>query len=317
MAGGRLVFLWFIALGLIGCQAANQPASELPTAIVVTATPSTGAPVPTPSAAADVPSESLPLTPAPAATDPALILPTNEPLPTATPPIPDTGWQELQTGLSQRTINLTAADDGVAETVFIVRIDPQYFGFDVAYEPGGGKSLERWQQETGAVVVVNGGYFTPERQATGLIISSGEASGTSYGSFSGMLAIQEGGWPELRWLAQTPYVNGEALQAGLQSFPILVKPGKELGFPAEQEDGRRARRTVIGQDQSGQIYLIVTPRGNFTLHQLSRFLVESDLPLELAFNLDGGPSTGLLLANGTGGYQAFDRLPAVIVVFPR
>ena len=46
---------------------------------------------------------------------------------------------------------------------------------------------------------------------------------------------------------------------------MLVKPGGELGFPAEREDNVAARRTVIAQDQAGRILFIVAPRGYFTL----------------------------------------------------
>jgi hypothetical protein len=50
---------------------------------------------------------------------------------------------------------------------------------------------------------------------------------------------------------------------------------------------------------------------------LSAFLVQSDLELEIALNLDGGPSSGLLLADPPQGEPALLPLPVVILVFPR
>jgi len=57
--------------------------------------------------------------------------------------------------------------------------------------------------------------------------------------------------------------------------------------------------------------------GYFTLHQLSAYLVQSDLDLEIALNLDGGPSSGLLLSDPPSGEPALVPLPVVILVFPR
>ena len=84
--------------------------------------------------------------------------------------------------------------------------------------------------------------------------------------FGGMLAIDQSR-AELRWLVQKPYNDYEPLRAALQSFPILIQPGGELGFPAEKENNARARRTVIAQDKQGRIIFIVAPDGYFTLHQ--------------------------------------------------
>ena len=98
---------------------------------------------------------------------------------------------------------------------------------------------------------------------------------------------------------------------------MLVKPGGELGFPAESEDNVRARRTVIAQDREGRILFLIAPRGQFTLHQLSRYLTESDLNLDIAINLDGGPSSGLMIANPREVIPSQSLLPVVILVFPR
>ena len=105
--------------------------------------------------------------------------------------------------------------------------------------------------------------------------------------------------------------------AGLQSFPVLVKPGGEPGFPAELEDNVTARRTVIAQDREGRILLLVSPRGDFTLHRLSLHLTNSDLDLDIALNLDGGPSTGIMLAEPREVIPSQTLLPIVILVYPR
>jgi uncharacterized protein YigE (DUF2233 family) len=131
-----------------------------------------------------------------------------------------------------------------------------------------------------------------------------------------MLAIQ-GGRAELRWLIEKPYDPDESLQSALQSFPILVRPGGRLGFGPEREDHISARRTVIAQDRQGRILFIVAPKGYFTLHQLSAYLTESDLDLDIALNLDGGGSTGLLVADPKEIIPSKVLLPFVVLVYAR
>jgi uncharacterized protein YigE (DUF2233 family) len=140
--------------------------------------------------------------------------------------------------------------------------------------------------------------------------------GTTYGDFGGMLAITADG-PQLRWLAQHPYDPSEPLLAALQSFPLLVKPGGEPGFPEQEEDNRAARRSVIGVDRDGRVLLITASIGDFTLHILSAYLVASDLDLDIALNLDGGPSTGMLLADPFQEISSYVPLPIVITVRER
>lgn len=229
---------------------------------------------------------------------------------TSTPFIPDTGWQEVHPGLEQRWIYLLDEQGRAYEQIFLVRVVPALYQFHIAYQPGNPLTLSDWQTQTGALVLLNGGYFTPEWTATGLIITDGVATGVSYADFAGMFAITADGKPELRWLEQQPYDPNEPLQAALQSFPMLVKPGGEMGYP--NEDGQPSRRTVIAQDQQGRILFLATNWGSFTLHQLSRFLIESDLEIDLALNLDGGTSTGLLLGMPAEGVGAFVPVPAII-----
>jgi exopolysaccharide biosynthesis protein len=198
------------------------------------------------------------------------------------------------------------------------RLDQNYFRLDVAHHESP-QPLESWQRETDALLVVNGGFYRVENEKyipNGLTIINGQPFGSSYESFGGMLAIGEGG-AELRWLVEKPYDPNEPLLAALQSFPVLVKPGGQIGFPEQYEDNVPARRTVIGQDWDGRILFIIAPRGYFTLHRLSVYLSESDLNLDIAINLDGGPSTGILVATPWEVVGSQTSLPFVILVHAR
>jgi hypothetical protein len=246
---------------------------------------------------------------------------TPSPVPSPAPtlePAADTGWTLLQPGFERRFLKIYDDQNQHIESLYMWRLDQNYFRLDVAYHENP-KSLESWQRETEALLVVNGGFYSVENEKyipNGLTIVNGQAFGSSYESFGGMLAISEQG-AELRSLAEKPYYPDEPLLAALQSFPVLVKPGGQLGFPEQYEDNVQARRTVIAQDREGRILFIIAPRGIFTLHQLSVYLTESDLNLNIAINLDGGPSTGILVANPWEVVGSQTSLPFVILAYAR
>jgi uncharacterized protein YigE (DUF2233 family) len=240
---------------------------------------------------------------------------TAEPPPVMTPSsVPDTGWVEIGQGLERRVIKVLEPEDGDTQALYILRAEPSHYRFDVGYKAGNPQSLVEWREETGAHIIVNGGFFTEDNEATGLIVTNYQAFGTTFQDFGGMLAIGDNG-PHLQWLQQEPYDPEEPISAALQSFPMLVKPGGVIGY--DEEDGERARRTVIGQDYDGRFLIIITPSATFSLAEMSSYLVDSDLDLDLALNLDGGASTGLLLAEPAEGIPAFVELPSVILIYTR
>ena len=300
---------------IVGCQTSSsepQPPTPIMPA-VVTASPMivpTETATSTSSGQAVSSSSGQPISTQTAAPEsiPTTDLPTIAPTPTINP---DTGWQIIQPGLERRHIYVLDTENQPRDRLTILRLDPAQFDVRVAYRPGEAQSLEAWQAETEALITVNGGFFTEEYYATGLTIIDGEQFGTSYDDFAGMLAVGESG-TEVRWLRERPFSPNEPLNYALQSFPVLVKPGGILGFP--DEDGIPARRTVVAQDSNGNLLFLIAPSGFMTLHQMSQWLVDSDLDLHIALNLDGGPSTGLLLAGSDLAIPAFGPLPAVIVV---
>ncbi|MCP4361342.1 MAG: phosphodiester glycosidase family protein [Chloroflexi bacterium] len=233
---------------------------------------------------------------------------------TPSPPKPDSGWQDIHPGLEQRTIRLFNEEGRQIEEISIFRLQPDFYEFAIAYRPGEPQLLSDWQTETGALLLLNGGFFMEDYVATGLTVVDGQAHGRSYDEFAGMFAVTGAG-PEVRWLGTRPYNPHEPLNYALQSFPMLLKPGGQIGYLEVDVD--KARRTVVGQDGDGRILFIIAPWGSFTLHELSLWLVNSDLNLDVALNLDGGTSSGLLLAEPEQKIPSFTRLPLVITIFPK
>jgi uncharacterized protein YigE (DUF2233 family) len=229
-------------------------------------------------------------------------------------PTPDSGWQPGHPGVELRHMQADAAPGRAAAPLVIVRIDPAQVRLRVAYAPNRPRGLRDWFEARRPLVAINGSFFTPEYQATALLISDGVVNGASYSGFGGMLAVAPDGGVSLRALSDQPYDPAQPIEQALQSFPMLVFPG---GAPAAiEDDGRRARRSVVALDHAGRLLLLVSPTSDFTLRGLADWLSQSDLDVDRALNLDGGSSTGLYLSDGKLEAQidSFGLLPIVLLV---
>ncbi len=150
---------------LVGCS--QELSGEGPVGVLLdTITPTSAEQItPTPVSSGDVPT----LVPPPAPTRSI---------------IPDTGWEDVGPGLERRVVNMGGSDGDSTQSLYLLRIDPDHHRFDVGYHPGNPQSLLAWGEETSALVVVNGGYFTEENHATNLVISDGD-----YLDFSELIPI--------------------------------------------------------------------------------------------------------------------------------
>jgi len=235
-----------------------------------------------------------------------------EPSPTSEPD--DTGWQSLGHGVELRRLNVELND--IINRLWLARVDPARVRFRVLYDRENPHQVAEWLTGTSSLLAVNAGYYTEDYHATGLIISDGTRSGQSYAGFGGMFAVQADR-VQVRWLVAKPYSPSEPLRQAVQAFPMLVHSSGKTGI--SEDDGQLARRTVVGQDRKGRIVFVVSPDAFFTLKNLAAFLAASDFELDTALNLDGGPSSGLMIAGPSGptGVDSWVKVPAVIVAEAR
>ena len=201
---------------------------------------------------------------------------------------------------------------GFEERLIVFRIDPAFFSFRVLYTSGLPRCVSEWGAEAGARLVFNAAFFDEKDFAVGLVVSDGKVFGESYDGFGGMFMVDEQGAPSLRSLAAQPYQPGEPLAQAVQGFPLLIDPD---GSVFAKDDEQRARRTALGQDAAGRVYLVVAPHNAFTLAEFAAWLHDSDLGLTAALNLDGGGSTGYYAGPGDA-VDSFTPVPAVVAVYP-
>jgi hypothetical protein len=121
-----------------------------------------------------------------------------------------------------------------------------------------------------------------------------------------------------------------AYEQGIQSFPILLDPKGQVRV---NPSNFQANRTILADDHSGMIYLIITEKPFFTLYVYGNYLKRLPFRFRFILNLDGGYRTQMAIRVNafnylfTGQGEGNDvsrlfsidpvKLPSVIGLFPR
>lgn len=179
------------------------------------------------------------------------------------------------------------------------------------------KSVSQWAKECGHCVVINGAYFNEDHTAPGFVVIDGERA--SLGVFdqdkSGLVLINDNEISirdlDIEPLKASNTGLGEKMDYALQSYPFLVKEGKAA---VKEDSGLIARRSAIGVDENGDVLLFLSNRGNLSLYEFAKVLEQMELGIQTAINLDGGPSSGMVYADGENkqGVDSFVSVPTVI-----
>lgn len=193
-------------------------------------------------------------------------------------------WQVVDTQMERM---IFVSGDGIGVTLYRFPADEYILRF--AHDQDAHRVADWAQEVEGSILVVNGVYFTETYDPAGSLILDGEEIvNTAYDlDKSGYIVLQ----PEFD-IVNTKVESikeDELIEAG-QSYPFLIWDGKAA---VEKDSGLTARRTFIGQDKSGFIYLGVVSSDEVSLYELARVLQEVDVSWQAVMNLDGGPSTGL------------------------
>ena len=243
---------------------------------------------------------------------PAVSISLNGQTPTST----TNAWHTAAPGIEVRSETWQSPTTAtISDTVSIVRFNLHQVKLSVDYQPNQPLSMQQWMQKEKAAALINGGYFDGLDHATALVIANGQASGTSYQGFGGMLDVTSQGKVQLRSLHDQPYDPSEGLLQATQCTPMLIENGKRTQF---NSDTKTSPRSMVALDKQGRLLFIASPSLAFTLDDIATLLEKSDLGLVTALNLDGGSSTGLYV-NGNNSSQniaidSYVNLPLVIVI---
>ncbi len=259
--------------------------------------------------------------PTPSAVPATRTLPaTRTPEPTPTP-LP-AQWTQLAPGVQQRYVPVNRdSDPAVTYYIYALRLDPAQLTFRVQYDREMPRNIDSWLTDTGAEVVVNGGFFSGDYRPVGRLVSDGQMAGfpLNYGDrtigVAGLFTVLDGR-VQLYSLGRGSFSpRAMRFDEAIESYPMLLLPGRQPAYPIET--GERARRTVIGVDSEQHVIILVVDLPIFSLHELANWLAASDLRLDAALNLDGGRSSGLGVALGDESViiPAYVSLPAVLAIY--
>ena len=173
-----------------------------------------------------------------------------------------------------------------------------------------------------ALAVCNGGYFNPggDFGPVGLEIAEGTRSNKPVVDqwFGGLMIKQ--GKASLVW--SNEFQDAPDISEFVQCSPWLVSEGRVWPVPPGKEPEPRNHRTFIMTDAAGRWAIGTAKR--IGLLELAHILVTPGIITEMkvnrALNLDGGPSTGLWCRSESGAVQ-FEKpgwaVRNAIVIVPR
>ncbi len=225
-----------------------------------------------------------------------------------------TAATELPPGLEVSRLTGLELDDAPQNGV-LVRVDLARMLVEPRAVPG--RNLAALADDPSLLLAVNAGYFEASGAPTGLLAGehvtygvAGRRGGT------GIVVVRE------RRATLVPFTAAFALdgpaELAVQAGPRLLEADGRPGI--RTDDGQRAPRTVLCLAEGGRrVDLILVWRAGNPLEgpglfALSRALSTPLLPpdprrCEQALNLDGGPSTGLVLRGDLRARDAVRHLP--------
>lgn len=162
------------------------------------------------------------------------------------------------------------------------------------------------------VAGINGVYFMEDLTPSGLFVSKElkqvvrlfDADKSALISLNGKMEILD---------TTSSGVRATEVKAGAQTYPILIKDGKEM---LTRDTGKEARRSWVGTDREGRVWLGVLSDGEISLYGLMKRLMEIGITWEMVVNLDGGPSTGIFVKGEEGDVlkEILGGVPNVLLV---
>lgn len=155
-------------------------------------------------------------------------------------------------------------------------------------------------------LVVNGVYFNEADLPVGYTVIDGKRLGNNM--VSGKTTTMVGLSPTVRMSVDRPTARD-----GFQTYPVLVRDGNAA---VSADSKQYARRTFIGTDVLGNVYIGVVPDSAISLYELARILAGMDIQWSMAANLDGGPSTGLAARFGKQEeyFDSMTLIPNVLMI---
>jgi uncharacterized protein YigE (DUF2233 family) len=204
-----------------------------------------------------------------------------------------TSWKHVGTGLDYRAIKCLGDEDDL--DVHVVRIDPQFFNFDIAFVTNG--STARHEAVTrDARFVINANFFDGSRRPLGVLVRSGsELQGRHAASWQSIFLVDDEGEFRVIRVTDWPKYRSRARMA-VQAGPRLVVKGKINKVNRSYS----AARAGVCIQRDGDLVFFATPQDRkFDMWEIGRVAKRAEASGGLAcydsMLFDGGHSTQIYL----------------------
>jgi len=220
-------------------------------------------------------------------------------------------WYEVDDGLA--TMSIEYKTETVDGNIEIYRITPSHYKISLANDINEPHYLSGWADKLDSEIVINGGYFHEDYTPSGYLKIDFQRIGERLfdQQRSGLLLI-ENNEVSIRDLAKDSLETGEKLEYGLQSYPFFIKDSVRA---ITKDSGKTGRRTAVGIDHDGYFYIIIVDDFHITLYELMEALIGTDIDFKYVLNLDGGPSSGIIVRGNRINVErdSIVRVPNVVV----
>jgi uncharacterized protein YigE (DUF2233 family) len=210
------------------------------------------------------------------------------------------GWTKLGEGFYYATYSFAIAETERA-TMHAFEIDLARFrvGIITAADEATGASAAELATQSKALLVINGGFFTPEHRSIGLLVRDGKQLNPAHNtSWWSIFAIRNGK-PAIAMPRE--FTMGPDVSMAIQAGPRLVIDG---AIPKLKESV--AARSAIGITRDGKVVIAITSGVGISMKELAKRMsasrYEGGLECPNAMALDGGSSSQLYVKVG-----AFER----------
>lgn len=226
-------------------------------------------------------------------------------------------WTELRDGLAYTEYSFSISDEEKA-SIHAFRVDPRKYNLRVlrAKDEKMGTTAEDLARANKALIVINGGFFTPERSSIGLIANDGKLQNPLHRTSWWSVFTIADGKPAI--IKPDEFKIADNVETALQVGPRLVIAGK---IPRLKENV--AIRSAVGTTPDGMVTIAITSGHGISMNELARrmrdSLFEGGLGCTEAMALDGGSSSQIYAKIGKFEYSqpGLARITNGLAVFKR
>jgi uncharacterized protein YigE (DUF2233 family) len=219
-------------------------------------------------------------------------------------------------GVERRHVIVSSAASGDEATIELALFSSKSVAVRVVDNPGGDE-LSTVARRIRTLAGVNGGYFDPQNEPVGLVISDGKmiAPFRKARLLSGVLVVNKG---RVELVRSTEYSSRKTATAALQCGPFLVDGSSAVPGLNNSRSARRTFFITSGSDRAGIGFC-----SSVTLAELGDILstprIAGDLKIQRALNFDGGSSSAFWFAGKDGAFSIgeYKTVRNFVIVTPK